>query len=1113
MATVSVEGDDIPREEYEDEAGWRVVKRGGCASERTKSHGTQDQAARFSSENAFSNRWNKGQKARQIMAASRMPSLPKAEYKIIVRPRDSFNVTDYGINRLECCVANAAGIPRKESEDDTVCANYKQNILVISTPSEERAEKYRTITRLRMGDKEFEANAYESAPEDISKGVIRGVTHEVSPREIVEMLVTPKNPTVLMAKRMGNTTNVIILFDGHHVPNYVRYGRALVKCSLYRKQIDICYQCGRLGHRADVCPNPNSRICRGCGLENPPQDHECEAKCQLCGKDHPTADRRCLSSSLPSSSSSREHERISFLSPPTPIRGGLESATSCHAHHPCGMHVIKLYFIVAPCLFLAFQATSLLSPLLEQVGIATATLVLGWWLSLTIKRLQKSKPEPHQGRLAVIVATCDSEHGFLTASKLSGDGYYVLCGTQDAGGEMAKGIRRFNVDVIELQPTSETLMNEAYQKICEQLFKKNTPLHALVCNVGTTNLGELEWINERNLLHAFEHTVVSTARLVNHFLPMLRETRGRVVVCAGSSGRVAIPGAGVHSIVNAALISFADCLRREMAKFGVQVVLVEPVWLNYRTPLSQLHSAGIAVKEAVSCVSRDVFDDYSLSYVNAVRTLWNCYTTRWYTGPPDELAKCTCLAVTDVRPQCVYSCGYPAERALNAVLAYLPAQFADLVQCFLYQPFVKLQLGSESDVSPGSPRARRQIWSPGVVQKFLHASLTPMPIPFQESPMSTTARELEDLRADYFPSLDCTADATPPPKTPPPVVQVCGERFKPQRSPADGQQDPAPAKAPVPGSVPPEHLLAHWSNATAAAAAVKQQQQPEPQERPLAGNASREASSNSDPTRSPDVSSGVSQGPPSQPTSPQPPFTANPDGEGAGCSDKPPTRIEEGGSLVLSLIDDAQCEVLAAIFALAQPAEWDRAETPCPDSGMVRLMQPGAQALALESKSPPAGTQQLQFQPRSGEPLSPWSPYHTGVSALPRNAMDLISPPDDDATVTMTPTGEHSRSPIDSATQMEVVSSGSTPGDSAVPDAPVLPEASAPPPKRMSGPYVEHLERLRSSGQLEPEAEDDAPCRKDSSDQESPTSAAPTPEEGVRRRAGAGKRDQEDRHD
>ncbi|KAH7982804.1 hypothetical protein HPB52_007197 [Rhipicephalus sanguineus] len=275
---MSVEGEDVTQQEYEDEAGWRVVKRRGRANERITQHGAKDEATHFSSVNAANNKWSKEQRARQIMAASRMPSLPKEDYKISVRPRDGFKVTDYGINRLECCVANAAEIPRKETEEDTVCANYKQNILVVSTPSQERAEKYRAIARLRIGDKEFEANAYESAPEDTSKGVIRGVTHEVSPREIVEMLVTPRNPTVLMAKRMGNTTNVIILFDGHHVPNYVRYGTG---------------QCGRLGHRADVCPNPNSRICRGCGTENPPQDHECEAKCQLCGKDHPTADRRC----------------------------------------------------------------------------------------------------------------------------------------------------------------------------------------------------------------------------------------------------------------------------------------------------------------------------------------------------------------------------------------------------------------------------------------------------------------------------------------------------------------------------------------------------------------------------------------------------------------------------------------------------------------------------------------------------------------------------------------------------------------------------------------------------------------------------------------------------
>ncbi|KAH7973841.1 hypothetical protein HPB49_005540 [Dermacentor silvarum] len=67
----------------------------------------------------------------------------------------------------------------------------------------------------------------------------------------------------------------------------------LIRCSLYKKQIDICYECGRTGHRADVCPNPEDKICRGCGCKNPQHDHKCQAECQLCGRDHLTGDKKC----------------------------------------------------------------------------------------------------------------------------------------------------------------------------------------------------------------------------------------------------------------------------------------------------------------------------------------------------------------------------------------------------------------------------------------------------------------------------------------------------------------------------------------------------------------------------------------------------------------------------------------------------------------------------------------------------------------------------------------------------------------------------------------------------------------------------------------------------
>lgn len=67
----------------------------------------------------------------------------------------------------------------------------------------------------------------------------------------------------------------------------------MLRCTLYRRQTDVCYACGRLGHRADVCPTPENTICRGCGIASPADDHVCTPECALCGGPHPTADRSC----------------------------------------------------------------------------------------------------------------------------------------------------------------------------------------------------------------------------------------------------------------------------------------------------------------------------------------------------------------------------------------------------------------------------------------------------------------------------------------------------------------------------------------------------------------------------------------------------------------------------------------------------------------------------------------------------------------------------------------------------------------------------------------------------------------------------------------------------
>ncbi|KAH7953232.1 hypothetical protein HPB49_006309 [Dermacentor silvarum] len=141
--------------------------------------------------------------------------------------------------------------------------------MVASTPRRENADRYGRIKQILISGKVHELCAYETAPRSTCKEIIRGIPLQDNPATIDGKIVNQNNPLALATKRIAQTGTVIIAFDGHRVPNFVRYGTLLMKCSLYRKQVDVCHACGRLRHRADVCPTPSDVVCRGCGLPNP----------------------------------------------------------------------------------------------------------------------------------------------------------------------------------------------------------------------------------------------------------------------------------------------------------------------------------------------------------------------------------------------------------------------------------------------------------------------------------------------------------------------------------------------------------------------------------------------------------------------------------------------------------------------------------------------------------------------------------------------------------------------------------------------------------------------------------------------------------------------------
>ncbi|XP_075543967.1 uncharacterized protein LOC142578469 [Dermacentor variabilis] len=288
---IEVHGEDITPEEAE---GWSAsgkrIKQIMAGKENGESAAITRQS-RPKTRASFAKRV-----AASVTKAARMPTdMLKEDTKIVMRPRGGLNVARTEVSIIMSAVMTAARVTKEEGKADTICTNAQQNIIVVSTPDESRATLYSKVKALNIGGRTYKVSAYRTAPDGTVKGVIRGIAEDDSPEEIAENIVNPCNPLAVEAHRIGNTTTVIVLFAKQKVPNYVKYGSILVRFGLYRKHFDVCRQCGKVGHRRDVCPNPNTRVCFGCGIVNPSEDHkyECKPKCKLCRREHPTGEREC----------------------------------------------------------------------------------------------------------------------------------------------------------------------------------------------------------------------------------------------------------------------------------------------------------------------------------------------------------------------------------------------------------------------------------------------------------------------------------------------------------------------------------------------------------------------------------------------------------------------------------------------------------------------------------------------------------------------------------------------------------------------------------------------------------------------------------------------------
>ncbi|KAL1478599.1 hypothetical protein MTO96_034970 [Rhipicephalus appendiculatus] len=238
---------------------WQVVQSKSAKKKQAAEHGlSQPNASR-----SFQDCANIGAKSsrraaalkKKVIAASRMPELPSTHRNIIVRPRDGLDLRKTSCSGISTAIFTAAGITAIQASTDLVCPNVVQNIVVVCTENEDNTGKILALKSIRVNGKEHEVAVYAAAEGSYVKGVIRNVERDIGDAELARLIVHQGNPSVRGVKRIKETGSVVVIFDGGDVPSYIRVGQAIVRCYLYKKQIEVCSKCTRVGHRADVCPH------------------------------------------------------------------------------------------------------------------------------------------------------------------------------------------------------------------------------------------------------------------------------------------------------------------------------------------------------------------------------------------------------------------------------------------------------------------------------------------------------------------------------------------------------------------------------------------------------------------------------------------------------------------------------------------------------------------------------------------------------------------------------------------------------------------------------------------------------------------------------------------
>ncbi|MDN6259701.1 MAG: SDR family oxidoreductase [Corynebacterium sp.] len=256
-------------------------------------------------------------------------------------------------------------------------------------------------------------------------------------------------------------------------------------------------------------------------------------------------------------------------------------------------------------------------------------------------------PVPRQGDTALVTGAT-SGIGAATAKELVKRQFRVIGTSRDPGSEAARANTPDGVELIPLDlgdPTSIAGVPDELAKIGAG------PVTVLVNNAGESQNGPLEELPRDALERLFQVNVIGHVELTQALLPQMRAARrGRIVFVGSMLGSFPLAYRGSYGASKAAIKAFAFSARREVARFGIGVSVMEPGAIN--TGLSE---------------RRTIYVDDHGPYAEEFATMLTHLNNNEADGITAEPVAGEILrAVSDARPRPLYATGSSARFAFPA---------------------------------------------------------------------------------------------------------------------------------------------------------------------------------------------------------------------------------------------------------------------------------------------------------------------------------------------------------------------------------------------------------------------------------------------------------------